>query len=245
MNTDTRRGGRRSTYAAAAVTVTLLLVGVLALVLGFRGSDGPPQPLAVAAAPSSTSTEEAEPIASATPERTTNDPSRPAAKRSAAEKSPGPRIGRFLPASAPVTLEIPSIDVKSSNFVDLQVGKNGTIDVPGSADEVGFYTGGPTPGQIGPAVLGAHVDSTRGPGVFYNLGAVKPGAKIHITRQDETRTTFVVDRVAVYPKDDFPTDAVYSGDFKRAEIRLVTCGGTFDRVEHYLGNVVVFGHLDA
>jgi sortase (surface protein transpeptidase) len=242
MNPDTRRGGRRGTFAAAAVTVALLLVGVLALVLGFRGSDGPPQPVAVAAAPSSTSTEQAGPIASATPDRTTNDPSRPAAKSA---ESSGPRIGRFLPASAPVSLEIPSIGVESSNFVDLQVGKNGTIDVPGSADEVGFYTGGPTPGQIGPAVLGAHVDNTKGPGVFYNLGAVKPGAKIHITRQDKTRTTFVVDRVAVYPKDDFPTEAVYRGDFDRAEIRLVTCGGTFDRVKHYLGNVVVFGHLDA
>jgi sortase (surface protein transpeptidase) len=243
MNTDTRRGGRRSTYAAAAVTVALLLVGVLALVVGFRGSDGPPQPVAVAAAPSSTSTEKAEPIASATSDRTTSDPTRPAAKTSAAKKSSGPRVGRFLPASAPVALEIPSIDVKSSNFVDLEVGKNGTIDVPGSADEVGFYTGGPTPGQIGPAVLGAHVDSTKGPGIFYNLGAVKPGAKIHITRQDKTRTTFVVDRVAVYPKDDFPTEEVYRGDFDRAEIRLVTCGGTFDRVKHYLDNVVVFGHL--
>jgi sortase (surface protein transpeptidase) len=245
MNTDTRRGGRRSTFAAAVVTVALLLVGVLALVLGFRGSDGPPQPVAVAAAQSLTSTEKAEPVASATTDRTTNDPSRPAANPSAVKKSPGPRIGKFLPASAPVALEIPSIDVTSSNFVDLQVGKNGTIDVPGSADEVGFYTGGPTPGQIGPAVLGAHVDSTEGPGIFYNLGAVKPGAKIHITRQDKTRVTFVVDRVALYPKDDFPTEAVYHSDFDRAEIRLVTCGGTFDRVKHYLDNVVVFGHLDA
>jgi sortase (surface protein transpeptidase) len=243
MNQVTRRGGRRGTYAAAAVTVALLVVGVLALVVGFRGSDGPPQPVAVAAAPSSTSTEKAKPTASATPDRTTNDPSRPGAKKSAAKQSSGPRVGRFLPASAPVALEIPSIDVKSSNFVDLQVGKNGTIDVPGSADEVGFYTGGPTPGQIGPAVLGAHVDSTKGPGIFYNLGAVKPGAKIHITRQDKTRATFVVDRVALYPKDDFPTEAVYHSDFDRAEIRLVTCGGTFHPVKHYLDNVVVFGHL--
>ncbi|HLL61553.1 MAG TPA: hypothetical protein VK401_00785, partial [Propionibacteriaceae bacterium] len=80
-----------------AVTVALLLVGVVALVVGFRGSDGPPQPVAVAAAPSSTSTEKAEPITSATPDRTTNDPSRPAARTSAAKKSPGPRIGKFLP----------------------------------------------------------------------------------------------------------------------------------------------------
>lgn len=245
MDTDTRRGGRRGTFAAAAVAVALLMVGVLALVLGFRGSDGPPQPVAVAAASGSTSAGEAEASTSASPRQTTDAPPRPAVKPPAAKKQSGTRIGRFLPASAPVALEIPSINVESANFVDLEVAKDGTIDVPGSADEVGFYTGGPTPGQMGPAVLGAHVDSRKGPGVFYNLGAVKPGAKINITRQDKSRTTFVVDRVAVYPKDDFPTEEVYRGDFQRSEIRLVTCGGTFDRVKHYLDNVVVFGHLDA
>ena len=149
----------------------------------------------------------------------------------------------MLPASVPVALEIPSIGVKSSNFVDLEVAKEGTLDVPGSADEVGFYTGGPTPGQFGPAVLGAHVDSKNGPGIFYNLGAVKPGDQIHITREDKTRVTFLVDKIEVHSKEKFPTEAVYRGNFDKAEIRLVTCGGTFDKVKHYLDNVVVFGHL--
>ncbi len=89
------------------------------------------------------------------------------------------------------------------------------------------------------------MDSKKGPGIFYNLGAVKPGNKIHIGRKDKTRVTFVVDRVEVHPKDDFPTEAVYRGDFDKAEIRLVTCGGPYDRDEGYLDNVVVFGHLAA
>jgi sortase (surface protein transpeptidase) len=245
MNSATRRGGRRGTVRAAAATVALFLVGVLALVLGIRGSDGPPQPVAVAAAPSSTSTSDigAEPTTSPSPG--TKPSLGPVAETStpAKKKVSQPRLGRLLPASDPVALEIPSIGVKSSNFVDLQVAENGTLDVPGSADEVGFYTGGPTPGQFGPAVLGAHVDSTEGPGIFYHLGAVKPGAKIHIARKDKSRVTFVVDKVEVHPKDDFPTEAVYRGRFDRAEIRLVTCGGTFDRKKHYLDNVVVFGHL--
>ena len=121
--------------------------------------------------------------------------------------------------------------------------KDGTLAVPGSADEVGFYTGGPTPGQFGPAVLGAHVDSKKGPGIFYNLGSVKPGDKILVTREDKTRVTFVVDKVEVHPKNKFPTEAVYRSSFDKAEIRLVTCGGPFDRDKGYLDNVVVFGHL--
>ncbi len=247
MNQTTRGGGRRGTGRAAAATVAFLLVGVVALVLGIRGSDGPPQPTVVAAAPSSASSSTAaDPSASPT--------ASPAASREAApekkpkkqqEKKAEPRLGRLLPASDPVALEIPAIGVKSDSFVDLQVGKDGTLEVPGSADEVGFYTGGPTPGQFGPAVLGAHVDSKKGPGIFYNLGAVKPGNKIIVTREDKSRLTFVVDKVEVHPKDEFPTEAVYRSSFDKAEIRLVTCGGPYDRDDGYLDNVVVFGHLEA
>ena len=120
--------------------------------------------------------------------------------------------------------------------------KDGTLNVPGSADEVGLYADGPTPGQLGPAVLGAHVDSKTGPGIFYRLGEVEKGDKIHVTRKDKTRVTFTVDKVAVYPKDEFPTDEVYYGDFDRPEIRLVTCGGPYDPDDSYLSNVIVFGH---
>ena len=185
-----------------AATAVLFLAGVLALILGIRGSDGAPQPVAAAVAPSSTTAAEAEPTASTT--RGTTASPRPAAKKKAApakKQASQRRIGRMLPASDPVALEIPSIGVKSTNFVDLEAAKDGTLDVPGSADEVGFYTGGPTPGQFGPAVLGAHVDSKKGPGIFYNLGAVKAGDKIHVTREDKSQVAFVVDKVEVHPKD--------------------------------------------
>ena len=228
-----RDGGRRSTLVAAAATVVLVLVGVVTLVLGFQGRGGPPQPVAAEPVPTTS--------APATPA-----PSRAAtrgADRTQAAEPRQPAIGKFLAASAPVKLDIPSVGIHSSNFVDLEVAQDGTLDVPGSADEVGSYVDGPTPGQLGPAVLGAHVDSTKGPGIFYRLGAVEKGAKIHVTRADRSRASFVVDKVAVYPKDRFPTDEVYYGDFTRSEIRLVTCGGRFDPVKHYLGNVVVFGHL--
>jgi sortase (surface protein transpeptidase) len=164
---------------------------------------------------------------------------------SASRSTSAPSFGPFLAASRPTVIDIPSIGVHSSTFVDLGVTADGTIAVPGTADEVGFYVGGPTPGQLGPAVIAAHVDSTKGPGVFYRLGAVKVGATVRVSRADGSVLRFVVDKVALYPKDAFPTEAVYRGGFDRAEIRLVTCGGTFDKVRHYLDNVVVFGHLSS
>lgn len=108
---------------------------------------------------------------------------------------------------------------------------------------MGLYSGGPTPGELVPSVLAAHVDSTKGPGIFYRLGDIRTGDKVKVTRADGSRLTFVVDKVEQYPKDRFPTDLVYHGHFTSAEIRLVTCGGTFDKVKHYLDNLVVFGHL--
>jgi hypothetical protein len=207
---------------------------VLALVTGLRGGGGPPQPSAVPPSRSAPVTDTTAPtqagtIAASPSPTTTAAPSR--------------RIGQFVGASAPVTIEVPSIGVRSSHVVDLGIAADGTITVPGTADEVGFYTGGPSPGQLGPAVLAAHVDSTTGPGVFYRLGAVQVGDPVTVTRADGSTTTFVVDKVASYPKDQFPTEEVYRGAFDQSEIRLVTCGGTFDRVKHYLDNVVVFGHL--
>ncbi len=156
----------------------------------------------------------------------------------------GTGIGPFLEASALTSIEIPSIGLRSSDFVPLHVQGDGTISVPGTAQEVGLYDDGPTPGQLGPAVVAAHVDTPSGvPGIFAELGKVKAGDVVKVSRQDGTHLTFTVDRVASYRKSSFPTEAVYRGDFTRSEIRLVTCGGPTDARNEYRDNVIVFGHL--
>ena len=233
MNELSRTGGRRGAYSIAAATVVLLVVGIISIALGIRGYDGPPVPPIPAAAAAA-----AQPV-TASVDASKQSPSR---RQSSTATT---RFGAFLPASMPTGIDIPSIGVHSTSFVALGVAADGTIEVPGTADEVGLYAGGPTPGQLGPSVMAAHVDSTKGPGIFYRLGEIVPGDKVRVTRADGSRLTFVVDKVAQYPKDKFPTDLVYHGDFTTAQIRLVTCGGTFDKVKHYLDNVVVFGHLDS
>ena len=50
---------------------------------------------------------------------------------------------------------------------------------------------------------------------------------------------FAVTTVGRFPKTEFPTDAVY-GPAPGPELRLVTCGGKFDRSERsYRDNIVV------
>jgi hypothetical protein len=54
---------------------------------------------------------------------------------------------------------------------------------------------------------------------------------------------FAVDRVEQHPKDDFPTGAVY-GVTERPTLRLITCGGAFDRsVRSYVDNLIVYASL--
>ena len=109
--------------------------------------------------------------------------------------------------------------------------------------EAGWYADGIRPGNVGPAVIAGHVDSTLGPAIFYRLREMRVGDKILITEVGGKVLTFVVSEVRSYAKDRFPTDSVY-GPTAVPELRLVTCTGDFDYVHHnYLDNLVVFAVL--
>ncbi|MFD0742651.1 class F sortase [Phytohabitans flavus] len=133
---------------------------------------------------------------------------------------------------------MPRIGVDSA-LVKLGLDKAGKLEAPTVYDKAGWFGGGPSPGDVGPAVLAGHVDSKAGPAVFYRLHELKVGDKIEVRRGKDT-VTFTVTGVTRHPKDKFPTAAVY-GPTPGPELRLVTCGGVFDRVRNsYRDNIVVF-----
>jgi sortase (surface protein transpeptidase) len=116
-------------------------------------------------------------------------------------------------------------------------------DLTTSADEAAWYKNSVTPGQIGTAVIEGHVDSEVGPAVFFRLGALHPGDHIDVALADGMTAVFRVTGVREYAKIDFPTEMIY-GHTNYASLRLVTCGGTFDKATgHYLSSVVVFASL--
>jgi len=122
-----------------------------------------------------------------------------------------------------------------------------TLEVPAPGpyyNQAAWYEGSATPGTIGPAVMLGHVDSaTDGPSVFFDLANLRPGDEVLVTRRDGMVAVFAVEAVGQYPKDHFPTQLVY-GATDHAALRLITCGGTFDRVSrHYRDNIVVFASL--
>ncbi|MGY1741168.1 MULTISPECIES: class F sortase [unclassified Blastococcus] len=149
-----------------------------------------------------------------------------------------------LPASEPVRVRIPALDV-TTRVMELGLEEDGSMEVPPGAYPVGWYDGSPTPGQIGPAVLAGHVDWAGEPGAFYGLRELLPGDEVVIDRADGTTVVFAVDRVEEHAKDDFPTDDVY-GDLTYSGLRLITCGGRFDEDSgDYIDNIVVFASLVA
>ena len=222
--------------AAAAAVAALALAGASAVAVGMASAtDGPPQPPRTQVAPAPTASPSAAPSATSTPGRTpTAAPPPPATVLTVPT----------LPRARPVSIAIESIGVDSGPIVDLAQQPDGTLEVPVDPKQPGWYSPGPAPGQLGPAVIAGHVDGNDRPGVFYRLGELRPGATVTVTREDGSTAEFVVDKVERYAKDAFPTIAVYGDTTHRPEPRLITCGGDFDdSTGHYDDNVVAYAHL--
>jgi hypothetical protein len=144
--------------------------------------------------------------------------------------------------SAPVTLSIPSIGL-TVPVGEVGLNSNDTIQPPDNYQIPGWYRLGPSPGQRGSAIILGHVDTYKGPAVFYKLRTLKPGAQVNVTLADHVVTHFEVRQIAMYLKSDFPTELVY-GSHGYSGLQLITCGGSFDpQTGHYLSNVVVYTAL--
>jgi hypothetical protein len=152
----------------------------------------------------------------------------------------GPEPLPPLPVVRPVGLTAPTIGVAETELVDLERLPGGELEVPVDFARAGWFVDGAVPGSAGPAVIAGHVDSRSGPAVFYRLRDLRPGDPIDVALSDGSVAGFVVDDVVRFPKDAFPTAAVY-GPVPGAALRLITCGGGFDpALRSYRDNIVVF-----
>jgi sortase (surface protein transpeptidase) len=165
------------------------------------------------------------------------EPVKPVLAPAGRPQTPVPQTSAHV--SAPVSLTIPSIGVRS-RLIRLGITKSGALQVPATTTVAGWYTGSPRPGEIGSSVIAGHIDSVLGPGIFYRLRELRPGNRIYVRQADGKLAIFRVTGVHQYAKAHFPTARVY-GPAPVAELRLITCGGTFDyATRSYLSNVVVY-----
>ena len=161
------------------------------------------------------------------------------ASESASES--GPVLVAHTPVRAgphPVRIVIPTIAV-NADIEPLHRAADGTLGVPPHWNDAGWYADGVVPGQQGPAVIVGHVDSRTGPAVFYHLPRLRHGDEVLVETSDGQSHRFVVDTTHAFSKTGFPTQPVY-GPTPLAELRLITCTGSFDRATHnYSENLVV------
>jgi sortase (surface protein transpeptidase) len=211
---STKTIGGRRGFLIALVVALLAALAVLAVTLG-GGDPGTAQPPA------------AQPVA-VTPQ-----------PQAAAEDAVA-----ALPRSEPVSIDIPKIGAHSS-LIGLGLNPDNTVQVPPVTTplQAGWYTYAPTPGEAGPAVVLGHVDGNHQKGIFFRLKELAPGDRVAIARKDGTTATFEVTKVHQVPKKDFESEGVYD-DTPGPELRLITCGGVFDRSAHnYVDNIVVYARL--
>jgi sortase (surface protein transpeptidase) len=147
-----------------------------------------------------------------------------------------------LASSTPSRIVIPKLNIDTT-FEILGLNADRTIQIPKEYTTVGWYKYGPTPGDMGPAVVLGHVDSYKGAAIFYHLGQLAQGDRFTVTREDGSVAEFEVTKLERHPQSDFPTEEVY-GPIDHSGIRLVTCSGTYDKgTLRYSHNLIVFGTL--
>ena len=226
MQRHHENGRRRSRVVAAVVAVLLAGSGAAAVAVGIASQDpAPPAPPGGQAAPPGSGSTSAEP------------------KRSQKRDRPRNSV-QDLDYSAPVRISIPRIGV-SSSLIQLGLDSDGVMETPQppNVDRAGWFSPSPPPGIPGSTVIAGHVTWDQEPVVFFELGDLRRGDKVQVKREDGITTVFEVYRIGSFPKDGFPTDAVYDQP-DTSELRLITCGGEYDAENNrYLSNVIVWAKI--
>ncbi|MCS0606237.1 class F sortase [Streptomyces sp. LP11] len=157
-----------------------------------------------------------------------------------------PPAAKPLSAARPQRVDIPQLGV-TAPVTARGLDADGAVDPPpyDQANVVGWYGAGTAPGAAGAALLVGHVDTRTRPAVFYKLSTLETGETVRVVRADGKVARFTIDDVRVLPREDFDARQAYAPHHRgRAELRLITCGGTFDRARGtYTANVVVSAYL--
>jgi sortase (surface protein transpeptidase) len=231
----------KSPLALAALAIAGILV-FAAGAAAVKPADAAPEPAAqvtnAAAAPTTTSA----PVESTDSSIPPTIPTTPIAPPPTIpiEEALADVVASAPPPHRPERVYIGSIGVDAT-IIDLGLNPDRTLEVPEDIRLTGWWTGRSVPGEEGPSIVVGHVDSAAaGPGVFWRLRELDIGDVIHIERSDGSISEFRVIETELVLKDEFPTEKVY-GSTEGSQLRLITCGGSFDQsARSYLGNVIVY-----
>lgn len=147
-----------------------------------------------------------------------------------------------LPRLSPVLLSIPAIEL-STPLDSIGMKPDGTAGDPAGFTRPSWFSRGPTPGELGSAVILGRTDSHLGPAVFFRLGELNAGDAVDVTLADGTVAHFLIDHTETVPKTGISNESVY-GSHGFSALSLMTSGGAFeDRHRRHHTNVVIHATL--
>ncbi len=172
-----------------------------------------------------------------------------------AGRIPGPSLGQPAPpgdrpavstqplsvpplGGSPTRLAIPTVTL-TAPVVPVQI-DNAALGVPDNVHTLGWWSGGPSPGDPhGTVVIDGHVDSARqGLGALAAVSRLTLGAAIEVTATRGV-LTYQVQAIRAYSKNTLPAD-VFNPKGPPLLV-LITCGGPFDAATgHYRDNIVIY-----
>ncbi|MCW2881985.1 MAG: peptidase sortase [Sphaerisporangium sp.] len=229
-----------------AVLILAAVAGVVTVVIGVLVMASSPAEYGLADARTPLKLQAQPPVGAFAPSVGPGGPGQPLTQADPTAPPPIPSLPPAPPLqpSTPTRLVVKKLGINAP-IKPVGTDKKGAIQTPpiSNPNLVGWYQYGPTPGQAGPAVMLGHKDTTSRTAVFERLHELQYGDTIEVTRMEGTVAIFTVGGIEQADKQTFPTNRVY-GNADAAELRLITCGGTYNRLTgHYVDNVIVYARM--
>ena len=141
--------------------------------------------------------------------------------------SPGTAREDEVPVAYTARLYIPSIGVDAL-IEDMGITPAGAMETPEGPDNVGWYSLGSRPGEVGTATIAGHRGWKNGSAaVFDHLDALRKGDVIQVMNSSGELDSFIVRETRVYGRDEYAPEVFVSSD--GTHLNLITCVGDWDR----------------
>lgn len=125
----------------------------------------------------------------------------------------------------PKYIDIPALKVHA-RVLSEGVNRDGTLQVPWNIYDTGWYNASAQPGQPGAVLIDGHSGIGAMHGIFHDLGQLKPGDAIVVTRGDGQQFTYKVLQAQVVNVNSVDMRSmVVSAIASKPGLNLITCTG--------------------
>jgi len=141
--------------------------------------------------------------------------------------SPITDVSETVPSVVFTHFRIPKIKVDTRvEYVGLT--EDGAMDVPKGPADVGWYSLGTRPGEVGSAVVAGHRGWKQGKtAVFDDLDKLRKGDKVEVEDDTGKIISFVVTKIRTYDWDAYAPEVFTSTEGRH--LNLVSCVGDWDK----------------